>query len=120
MERVAVPVRPCASRAASVITCEPTDRLLFEKDVPVPIWPSRLLVHVSDAPVSEPLSGSLPVPANATLVPCTALPPFEGDVIVAVGALLADVGTCTALVMLFGCPLPSVTVNVTLYVPTAA
>ena len=48
------------------MVCVPTDRFVFENDVPVPIAPSMLLVHVSDAPVNAPSSGSLPEPAKDT------------------------------------------------------
>ncbi len=81
----AVPVAPFESVAVSVIVCVPTDNVLVENPVPVPICPLRLLVHTSDAPLSVPSSGSVPVPANETLVPCTTLVLFAGAEIAAVG-----------------------------------
>src|SRR5258708_13442048 len=82
----AVPVAPCESVAVSVMVCVPRDKLLFENDVPVPIAPSMLLVHVNDAPVRTPSSGSLPEPVKVTLVPCTTLVPLAGALIDAVRA----------------------------------
>ena len=85
MLRVAVPVAPCESFAVRVITCDPTDRVDVENDVPVPIWPSMLLVHLSDDPESVPSSRSLPVPTNETLAPITKVA-LTGDEIDAIGA----------------------------------
>src|SRR5258708_6475340 len=95
------------------MVCAPTDRLLFVNDVPVPMAPSRLLVHVSDAPVRVPSSGSDPVPANETLVPCTTLPLFAGDVIAAVGGRL----TISVIVEMPVAPFESVAVSVMVWVP---
>jgi len=83
---VDVPVSPCASRAVSVITCAPTLSVLIANDAPVPIAPLMLLLQVSDAPVSAPSSGSVPVPANATDVPWTTEEPAAGAVMAADGA----------------------------------
>src|SRR5690349_21120317 len=66
--RVAVAVAFCESFAVSVIVCVPTDSVAVEKLVPVPIWPSRLDVQTSDAPVSAPSSGSVAEPVNDTVV----------------------------------------------------
>ena len=44
-----------------------------------------LLVHTSDAPVSAPCSGSVPVPVNGTDVPCWKLALFAGLEIAAIG-----------------------------------
>ena len=59
-----------------------------ENDVPVPICPDTLSVHTSDAPVSVPSSGSVPVPAKLTDAPCANEALFAGDVITATGGWL--------------------------------
>src|SRR5262245_55657554 len=85
MVRDAVPVAPCASRAVSVIVCDPTVRLLFENDAPVPIWPSRLLVQTREEPESAPFSGSEAEPEKETDAPCATLAPLLGAEIAAEG-----------------------------------
>src|SRR4029079_9035940 len=78
IDRVTGPVAALASFAVSVIVCEPVVSVLVEKDTPVPIWPSRLLVHTSELPVRTPSSGSVPVPAKLTGVPGAKLALLSG------------------------------------------
>ena len=82
---LAVPVAPWESVAVSVMVWVPTERVDVENDVPVPIWPSRLLVQTSEAPLRTPSSGSLPEPWKGTFAPCAKLDPLAGAVIDAVG-----------------------------------
>ena len=53
-----VPVAPSLFVALRVIVWTPTDRSLFEKEIPVPIWPSRREVHTKEFPDREPSSES--------------------------------------------------------------
>src|SRR3954465_108097 len=108
MLRAAVAVAPCASVAVSVMVCVPTDRVDFENEVPVPMAPSMLLVHTSDAPVSAPSSGSVPLPVNDTDVPCVKLAPFAGVLMDADGAWFAGAVIVTVIFAVPMAPLESV------------
>ena len=79
-----VPVNPPPSVAVSVIVCVPTDNVAL-KLLPVPITPSRLLVHTNAAPVSGPSSGSAADPMNEMSVFDGNCAPSAGEVMVAAG-----------------------------------
>src|SRR4051812_45724978 len=81
------PVAPFESVAVSVMVCVPPDSVEVVNDTPLPIVPSRLLVHTSDAPESVPSSGSDPLPVNDTVVPISTTVLFAGCEICAVGGL---------------------------------
>jgi len=85
---VAIAIAPFESVAVNVIVCTPTDSEVVVNDAPVPICPSRLLVHTSDEPLSAPSSASDPVPLKATLVPCVAVALTAGVTIDATGGAL--------------------------------
>src|SRR5205085_6635904 len=99
------------------MVCVPTERLVVENDVPVPICPLMLDVHTSDAPESAPSSTSLPLPENVTAVPCTTLAPLAGAVIVAVGAVLGAVIVIERVAVPVA-PFESFAVSVIVCVPT--
>ena len=112
---VATPVALRVSVAVSVMRCVPAERPTVVNETPAPIWPSMLLVQTSDAPVSAPSSGSVPVPANVTLLPSV-------NVAFAAGAVtMADGGRFTMTVLVFELlPLGSVIVRLTVKVPELA
>ena len=120
MVRVSVPVAPCESVAVSVIVCVPTDRLDLENDVPVPICPSMLLVHTSDAPDNAPSSGSFADPLNDTAAPCANEALFVGAEISAVGGWFGALLPVVTLEVFEFEPFGSVMVSVTEYVPATA
>ena len=87
-EIVLVPSVPAASRAASVIRCEPGLRLGTVIELPLPSAPSMLERHSSAAPLSWPSSRSFAAPRNSTAVPTGKLALGRGAWTMARGASL--------------------------------
>jgi hypothetical protein len=111
----AVPVSPPLSVAEAVIVCVPTERVLVEKEPPVPMGPFKLDVQASDA-VRLPSWVSLAVPLNVMEAPWLKVDALAGAVIETVGAVFA-----TTLTVIWAVPVSpplSVTEAVIVCVPT--
>src|SRR5207237_637023 len=79
-----LPVSLTLSVADAVMVCTPADRLEVVKPAPVPIWPSRLEVHLR----SELITPSVPLVAVAekmTGAPARTFVPVAGDAMVTTG-----------------------------------
>ena len=63
----------------------PALREVLLKDVPVPIWPSRLDDHTREPLIRAPPSASVPVPLKEMLIEGRKVEPSVGLIISAVG-----------------------------------